>query len=132
MTVETQDKKLTGTSIEFCTLDKKSSVNEWNGIPATSISEDSGRFVTVTYDIPSDKTASAVLFALIGGADLGIIYSHRSSEDGEVYLTIKHVIDGVNSWEIKSDLNSSKASLAIVYDVESSILIGDQEVTTLD
>ena len=131
MTAGTKENVVVGSSIEFITLDEKSSVNAWNNVPAIGISEEGGQFVTVTFELPSDRSASAVLFALIGGADLSTILSHRSDENGEVYMTIKHNVNRVYSWEIKSDVASPKASVSVVYDVDSSILIGDQEVTRL-
>lgn len=120
-------------SVEFRTLDGNTSVNSWNGIPVSGLRESSGDTIIVQYELPMDKSTSAVLFALIGGSDLDCIYSHRSNAEGEVYLTIGHRIEGVASWNLESLVGTSnnKSIVEITYLVDSSILVGENEVTQI-
>lgn len=123
------------TSIEFLDNEGNSTVNNWAGIVATSIIEQSGRFIEVTYELPADASASAALFALIGGSNLATIRTHRSNADGTSCLSIRHHIDRVESWEINSsivpgankakDQLVTKTEVSITYSVESAILFED-------
>lgn len=119
-------------SVEMFDVDGNSTVNSWNGLEIAGVVESTGNFVTVSYVLPTDASASAALFALISSSDLYKLVTHRSNEEGEVYLSIRHTIDSVSSWEISSKLYSTTETVVdITYLVESSILVGDDYTANL-
>lgn len=120
------------TVVEFVTLDGDSSTDSWNGVNVVGLKE-TGSSVRIDYLLPNDASAPAAMFALIGGSDLGTIYTHRVDSNNVANLTIRHDIEVVSKWELET-LNSDQI-LSVTYLTESSILWGNQEtyeVTTND
>ena len=119
-------------SVEMFDLDGNSTVNVWNNLNIVGVVESTGNFITISYELPTDSTATAALFALISSSDLSQVITHRSNSNNEVYLSIKHVIDSVSSWEISSNNDSFKSTVVdITYLVDSAILIGEDYTANL-
>lgn len=119
-------------SVEMFDLDGNSTVNVWNNLNIVGVVESTGNFITISYELPTDSTATAALFALISSSDLAQVITHRSNSNNEVYLSIKHVIDSVSSWEISSSTGSFKSTVVdITYLVDSAILIGEDYTANL-
>ena len=119
-------------SVEMFDLDGNSTVNVWNNLNIVGVVESTGNFITISYELPTDSTATAALFALISSSDLAQVITHRSNSNNEVYLSIKHVIDSVSSWEISSSTSSFKSTVVdITYLVDSAILIGEDYTANL-
>ena len=119
-------------SVEMYDVDGNSTVNTWNGLEISKVVESTGNFVSVSYVLPTDASASAALFALISSSDLYQLVTHRSNLDGEVYLSIKHTIDSVSSWEISSNVYSTAETVVdVTYLVDSSILVGEDYTANL-
>ena len=132
MITEKEITTLSPLSVEMFDLDGNSTVNVWNSLNIVGIVESTGNFVTISYELPSDSTASAALFALISSSDLSQVITHRSNSENEVYLSIKHVIDSVLSWEISSNTCSNSPTVVdITYSVDSAILIGEDYTSNL-
>ena len=119
-------------SVEMFDLDGNSTVNVWNNLNIVGVGESTGNFITISYELPTDSTATAALFALISSSDLSQVITHRSNSNNEVYLSIKHVIDSVSAWEISSSNDSFKSTVVdITYLVDSAILIGEDYTANL-
>ena len=119
-------------SVEMFDLDGNSTVNVWNNLNIVGVVESTGNFITISYELPTDSTATAALFALISSSDLAQVITHRSNSNNEVYLSIKHVIDSVSSWEISSSTGSFKSTIVdITYLADSAILIGEDYTANL-